>query len=368
MIFTCTQENLTHGLSVVNRVASKNVALPILNNVLIIAENNQIQLQTTNLEVGITTTVRGKVETPGRYTVPSRLLTEFMSLLDHEKVTITTDDRGAHITSGHSKTSIKGLPAEDFPVLPTVTDAIKTSVPATELRACLEGVVFAAANDESRPEISGIYLQLNEQALVVAATDSYRLAERRCKTLENITQPKNVIIPARTIQEVLRVIQNESDNVVIQLGETQAAFEVGGVEIVSRLIDGRYPEYQQIIPQNWKTRVTLPRDEFVANIRAASLFCKPGINDLAIEISAEKKEVALRAANTQQGEHEATIPVSIEGEENASVFNYRYLLDGLQSFSGTEVSLELSNDQAPGVIRSKGGNEENLYLLMPIRQ
>lgn len=358
---------MAHGLALVSRISSKNVALPILNNVLLVAEDNQIKLLTTNLELGISVVVRGKIEAPGRYTVQSRLLSDFINFIEHEKITLELTDQGLTVTSGHSHTTIKGLPAEEFPVLPTVLDPIETRVPSGTLQQTLEGAAFAAANDDSRPEISGIYLQINNDQLTVAATDSYRLAERRCQTTQAVSQTKNVILPSRTAQELLRVLGQGSDEVTIHIGDTQARFRFQDVEIVSRLIDGRYPEYQQIIPQSWQTKAIIQREALMANIRAASLFCKPGIHDLTLNVDPVKKLITIQAANTQLGEHEATIQAEIEGQPTTIVFNYRYLLDGLQSLNGEDVSMELIDSQAPGVLRS-GPDQKNLYLLMPIRQ
>lgn len=367
MKFTCTQENLNWGLSVVSRTASKNVALPILNNVLIVAEANGLKLITTNLELGVSVAVRGKIEQPGRYTVPSRLLTDFVSYLKNEKVTLELTDGGLLVTSGHSRTTIKGLPADDFPVLPTIEGGTKTSLPSLELQRCLEGVIFAAANDESRPEISGVYVKINDRALTVAATDSYRLAERSTQTLVAAPQPQELILPARAAHELLRLISAGQPELQLQATEAQARFQLGEIELVSRLIDGRYPEYGQIIPREWQTKIICDREALINNIRAASLFCKPGINDLTLRADPTKKQLQLQAANTQLGEHEASLEAKIEGGEASIVFNYRYLLEGLQSLSGDSAELDLTDAQAPGVLRP-GGKTDALYLLMPIRQ
>ncbi len=367
MKFTCTQENLAWGLSVVSRTASKNVALPILNNVLIATEANGLRLVTTNLELGVSVVIRGKIEQPGRYTVPSRLLTDFVSYLKHEKVTIELTAAGLVITSGHSRTTIKGLPADDFPVLPAVEGGTRTSLPATELQRCLEGVIFSAANDESRPEISGVYFKMDERTLTVAATDSYRLAERTTKTLSAVAQPQELILPARAAHELLRLISDGQTELKLQASETQARFWLGEIELVSRLIDGRYPEYGQIIPREWQTKISCDRGALITNVRAASLFCKPGINDLTLRADPSRKQILLQAANTQLGEHEASLEAGLQGREVSIVFNYRYLLEGLQSLAGETAELELTDSQAPCVLRS-GGSADALYLLMPIRQ
>lgn len=367
MKFTCTQENLSHGLNAVSRVASKSAVLAILNNVLLIAEEGRVQLQTTNLELAVSVTIRAKVETPGRYTVPSRLLTEFISFLGNERVTIETVSGGMGVTSGHSHTTIKGAPAEDFPLLPNHDAPTAVTIPANTLRRALEGAVFAAANDESRPEISGILLQIHDRTCTVAATDSYRLAEYSAKTLESASAERKAILPSRTIQEVLRLTPDDETVVTIHLGDDQARFLLPDTEIVSRVIEGQYPDYHQIIPTNWTTKVTCDREELVKNVRAASLFCKLGINDLNLTIDPAKKQILLSAANTQLGEHEAAVPADIEGEKTTTIYNFRYLLDGVLSLGGTTTTIELQDHNTPGVLRNPTQHDA-LYLLMPIRQ
>lgn len=367
MKFTCTQENLTQGLGLVGRLASKNVALPILSNVLLVAEGGTIRLQTTNLELGLTTTVRAKVDREGSYTVQSRLLSDFISLLGDDQVTIELTDQGLSVTSSHSKTVIKGLPAEEFPVMPSSDTAASTSVPAPQLQQALEGVIIAVANDESRPEISGVLFSFQDDELIVAATDSYRLAERRLKLLQAVTPARQVIVPARTIQELLRVMPADTGEVTIKAGDNQIFFHLEHADVVSRLIEGRYPEYQQILPAQWQTKLVCPKDDFVANVRATSLFCKPSINDLTLLVKTEEKTFVLQAANTQVGEHEAVMKPEMEGQDREMVFNYRYLLDGLTSLRGESVSLEMTDNHAPGVLRSTS-QPSDLYLLMPIRQ
>lgn len=367
MKFTCTQENLAHGLAAVSRVASKSAVLAILNNVLLIAEDGRVQLQTTNLELAISVTMRAKIETPGRYTVPSRLLTEFISLLGNERVTLELVDGGLRVISGHTQTTIKGSPAEDFPVLPPHDTTTETTVPATAFRAALEGTIFAAANDESRPEISGTLLLLRGTGGTLVATDSYRLAEQHITTLTAVSAERKVILPSRTAQELLRLTPNDETVVTLFLGDDQARFLLPDTEIVSRVIEGQYPDYQQIIPTAWTTKITCDREELLANARATSLFCKAGINDITVSIDPAEKQIRLTAANAQLGEHAATVAATIEGAAMSSIFNFRYLLDGIQSLGGAATVIELQDQNAPAVLRNPE-RKDALYLLMPIRQ
>lgn len=367
MKFTCTQENLARGLAAVSRVASRSAVLAILNNVLLIADGGQVELQTTNLELAITMRIRSKVDEPGRYTAPSRLLTEFITLLGNEKVSLATTEQGLHITSGHSETTIKGTAAEDFPVLPSHEAKTVITLPANTLRQALEGVVFAAAADESRPEISGILFHVNNKTLVVAATDSYRLAERRAAVLSVTGPEQRVILPSRTTQELLRLTPDDETVVTLGLGDNQVRCSLPELEIISRVIEGQYPDYQQIIPAGGETKVTCDREDLITNVRAASLFCKSGINDLTLSVNPAKKQLSLQAANTQLGQHHASVAGAIDGPATEIVFNYRYLLEGAQSLSGETITLELQDHNAPGLLRGPK-QPDALYLLMPIRQ
>lgn len=366
MQFTCTQENLARGLNIVGRVASKNVALPVLQNVLLTAEEGAVRLQTTNLELGVSTTIRAKIDKPGKYTVPARTFSDLVNSLGNDKVTVEASDTGLTITTSHSTTVIKGLPAEDFPVIPELHDGQIATMPGSQLHRALEGVIFSVANDESRPEISGVYVHFEGDAMIVVATDSYRLSERRCKLLQAPQNPKNAIIPARTAQELLRLIPKDDTVATVALGDNQATISIADAEVVTRLIEGHYPDYQQIIPANHTSKVDIDREAFITNVRTASISSQPGVFDLTLDIRAS--EIGLSSASAQSGnEHHATLEAQVEGKPMSIVFNHHYLLDGLLSLSGETVSLKLTDSQAPGVLLS-ANQPDDLYLIMPIRQ
>lgn len=366
MKFTCTQENLSHGLSLVSRAAGKNVALPILHNVLIQAESGGVKLSTTNLELGLTTTIRAKVEKPGSYTVQSRLISEFISLLGHDHCVIELTDRGLVVTAEKTKTVLRGQPADEFPVLPKIEATASVEVPSQTLHSLLTGVVFAVANDESRPEISGVHLEFKNQALVAAATDSYRLAERQSDLTNQLGEGQSLILPAQSADELLRLLPDD-ELVKISFSDNQFSCQTKETTLVSRTIEGHYPDYQQIIPAASTTTIKLLKDLFINAVRTASLFCKPGINDVTLKADPDNSAITLIAANTTTGEHQGTVNADVKGQPQTIVFNYRYLLEGLQSIAGDEIELSLQDAQAPGVLRPATKNG-SLYLLMPIRQ
>lgn len=366
MKLSFTQENLNRGLDITSHIASRNQTLPILNNVLISAEKGVIKLTSTNLEIGINCQVRGKIEEEGKITVQAKLLADYINSLSHDRVDLTTEKDNIKITGGQAQTVIKGSPVEEFPLIPKVEKKRNYLVNAKEFKKAVMQVIFAAAADESRPEISGIYLKPEENSLTLAATDSYRLAERKIKLEKESKEGEGVIIPARTLQELVRILDDGTDTLSFYLNENQALFEFNGIEIISRLIEGQYPDYQQIIPKECKTKAVLNTREFIKIVKTTSLFCKPGINDVNLDFSPEGKAV-VSASNTQVGENVSEAEGKITGEKNKIVFNYRYLLDGLASLDSENFTLELSDEANPGVIRPEGG-ANHLYIIMPIRQ
>lgn len=367
MKFTCTQENFTQGLGAVAHIASKNTNLPILNNILVKAEKSGIILSATNLEIGVTTHVRGKVENEGAFTVPARLLAEYVNLLDQKQITVELDGTTLLVRSQDAQTKLRGIPAEEFPLIPTVEAATKFQVAATDFRDAVSQVVFAAATDDTRPEISGAYLHFAEKTLTMAATDSYRLAERTLALSGNKGERSmSVIVPTKTLQELVRLTGSGDGMITFCLTQNQALFLYEDSSLISRLIDGQYPDYKQIIPTSSATQCVIETAAFVQAVRATSLFSRPGINDLTLTI-APTGTIKLSATNAQVGENQQTIAAAVEGSDNSIVFNSRYLLDGLTTVPTDRVVFAMTNSASPGILRGEG-NEDFLYIIMPIKQ
>ncbi|MFA5134945.1 MAG: DNA polymerase III subunit beta [Patescibacteria group bacterium] len=364
----CTQENLSKGLQLVSHVASKNVSLPILSNVLLRAERGGLTLQTTNLELGVTCVVRGKVEQEGSFTVQGKTLNDYINLLPNENVTLELAEQNLKIGCRDSKTVMKGVDATEFPLIPEVEAKYTHGIDAQILKEALDSVAFAVAFDETRPEISGIYFDFSKNTLTVVATDSYRLAEKKVE-VKNTSgiDAYHIIVPIKTVQELIRVLGEESGPVEIQSNENQVRFSLNGVNLTSRVIEGQYPDYEQIIPREHQTQATVGTREFTNTIRRASLFCKPGGNDIVLAFSPAKSEILVSATNLQVGESEARQEASIKGGENSIIFNYRFLLDGLQNIKSSEVILELNTNATPGLLKPKSGGDYT-YIIMPIKQ
>ena len=377
MKLSCTQENLNQGLMIVSHIVGKNNNLPILSNVLIKVENKILSFSTTNLEIGISTTIRGKVEEDGEFSVDAKLLASYISLLPKDRIDLELEGENLKISCQKQKTKIKGQGAGDFPLIPKINKEKPYILSAKDFKNGISEVVFAAATSEIRPEISGVYMEFVDQDLVLAATDSYRLAEKKIKVLENNRAGENekFIIPVKTLQEVSRIlgifkddnVLEESENVEIYLNENQIMFSYNGVDLISRIIEGQYPDYKQIIPDGHKTQVKIDVNELMKAVKTSSLFTKSGIYDIKLEINSENKEIIITSSSSQAGENISSIEAEIIGDSNIIVLNYRYLLDGLQNLNSNKALVEVSDSNNPCVIKSEE-NQNYLYLIMPIKQ
>lgn len=367
MKFSCTQENLSEGLSAVSHIATKNTSLPILNNLLIKAEKGGIELSATNLEIGITKKIRGKVEKEGAFSVPARIIAEYLTLIRHDKVTLELEEGAVAIRSENAETRLRGQAVEEFPLIPKVEKKDGITCPGSEFREAVGQVVFAAAVDDARPEISGVLFKISGKTLTLVATDSYRLAERKVTLTKPHQNEVTAIVPVRTLQELLRVLGHQDSTVTVFLTANQILFDCDDCELVSRLIDGQFPDYQQIIPQNYETKVTAKTNETLQAVKATSLFSRPGINDITLTLDSGGRLV-LQASNAQVGENKQIVNVQQEGRENTIVFNSRYLLDGLTNLQSQEFLLEITNNASPGVLRPISQDEDYLYIIMPIKQ
>jgi len=384
MKISCTQENLNQGLFVTSHIASKSTALPILNNIMIQATANEIKLSATNLEMGILCVIRGKVEAEGELTIPSRLLADYIATLPKERVDLTIspenkDVGGLTLTvkcKNHS-TKIKGQPAVDFPLIPQINKIDGYIIDYANLKQAISQVIFAVSAAETRPEINGVLFNFEKDRLILAATDSYRLAE---KTVELNKKSKGkaqkVIVPTKTLQELLRILGSFKDSaslsqlneISIYISENQIMFVLDNIELISRLVEGQYPDYQQIIPTQSNTVATINTSELIGVTKTASLFARSGIYDINLQLDPEKKEVIISSANTQLGENISNINAQISGGVNNIIINYRYLLDGLQNINHDQIQLEIIDAGSPCVLRPAKKDGDYLYIIMPIKQ
>lgn len=374
MKFSCTKENLAGALTLVSGIASKNVNLPILGNVLIKADEQKVEIISTNLELAIVVNLRSKIEAPGSFTVPSRTLADFVNLLSDEKVDLEVKENELLVVCGKSTTKIKGSPAEDFPVIPAAEGNKGFVVEAEEFKKALSQVLPALAKNDIRPELSGMFLGFNQGAageLVLAGTDSYRLAEKRIKLTQGQDELK-VIMPGRTAQEVNHILSlsetpDSEKSARLLVSDNQFVLNYGNVQLVSRLVDGQYPDYTQIIPKEFKTTGEFSTRQMVKEIKAASLFTTTGVNAISLDLNASRGTVGVSSTSTQTGEYLSEIEAEITGEENSILLNHRYVLDGLNNINTEEATLKVISGDSPCLLSPKG-DKSYLYIVMPIRQ
>lgn len=377
MKLTCTRDNLHQGLSVVSHLTSKNVNLPILQNVLVKAEGGTIKFTTTNLEIAVSCVIRGKVDEAGEVTIPSKLFYDYVSLIPNDTVVIDADRESIKVICGNHKTKMNGLIASEFPLVPQVQGNRTYKIPAEDLRMALSQVVFAVSTNESRPELTGVLMQFKagtgEGRLTLAATDSYRLAERTVPVVSVIEKDDSVIVPSRSLLEISRILSVFHDDVEcppsieMTISDSQIVFSYGPVELTSRIIEGNYPDYHQIIPTEFKTHAIIDRDDLIRSVKTASLFSKNNLFDVAFEFDPTTKQLSLKATDAARGENTTLCGADISGQANSVTLNYRYLLDGLNSMSSEQVLFRMIDTANPCVI-TPSGSENHLYLVMPIRQ
>lgn len=372
MKFICLQENLKRGLAIVSHINNKNINLPILNNILIRANENGVELISTNLEIGITHQLRGKLEEVGETTIDAKIISDYVNLLPEEKIEFKELDDEINIKCGNYKTKVKGESSKEFPLIPLIDRDNFCELNIFDFRKALNSVAFAVANNDNRIELSGVFFQFQDNVLTMAATDSYRLAERKIKIKKGNIDNTKIIIPSRTIQEILRIISNlgadaqtlESDIIKIYLSDNQVLFSLDSVELISRLINGQYPDYKQIIPDKYKTEAEIKRQDVVRAIKASAIFSKTGIYDISLIF--KKGIINVYSSSSQSGESSIDLSGDVSGDDNDITVNYRYLLDGLNIIDSDQIILKVINNNTPCALVSKD-DENYLYIVMPIR-
>lgn len=377
MKISSLQENLKNGLQTVSHITGKNVNLPILNNIMIQAQEGNIKMIATDLEIGVVCSVRGKIEKEGEFTVDSKIISDYISLLPNKKVDIELKEKNLLIQSDNYKTSIKGQSTEEYPLIPKVDQENSVKVNVEDFKKALSQVVFAVSSSEIRIELSGVLFKFEKDKLIIVATDSYRLGEKSIdiKIENNGIENRNVIVPAKTLQEVIRILSliksedfgEKNKEINFCISDNQIQFNMGNTEIVSRLIEGQYPDYTQIIPTNSETTVLVNRDEFLRAVKAASIFSKTGINDINLDFPSDKNKVVVSSTSSQSGDNTSELDATVNGEDNGIVVNYRYLLDGINAIHDENIKIKITNANTPCVLIGEKDNSY-LYIVMPIKQ
>ena len=363
------QENLARGLQVVSRAVPSRSTLPVLNNVLLRTEDAGLKLTATNLEIGMTYWVPGKIEDPGSTTTPAKLLTDIVAGLPaNEVVTLELQAQETlHIKAGPFETHVKGIDAEEFPAIPTAGEQPTTRIAQKVLRDALDQVTFAAATDEARPILTGVLARFDGTTLSLAAADNYRIAVKTIDILDPVEET-SIVIPARSLDALGRVLGDVDDPVQVTLSpaRNQILFHVEGVDLVSRLIDGQFPNYQQVLPKSWTTKATVDRDQLLAAVRLASFIASNTANIVKLHVGKEAETGLTVTAAADIGDNQGQVEATVEGDGTTIAFNARYLIDVLSNVPADRFAIELNGPLSPGVFRPIEDGQY-VHVVMPVK-
>jgi DNA polymerase-3 subunit beta len=373
MKLSCLQENLNRGLGIVGRAVATKTTLPITNNVLLATDEGRLKLVATNLEMAISCWIGAKIEDEGAITVPARLLTEFVSSLPSDTISVhlSPQTKTLGLKCARFEARISGIDAKEFPPIPSVDEGITTSVEVEVLRQAINQVVFAAATEESRPVLTGVSTQLEGKILTLAAADGFRLAVFKLPITEAIKPKSEVIIPARTLSELNRLMADQEEDVTITLNpnKSQILFRLKNTELVSQLVQGTFPNYAQLIPQSYNTRVIVNVADFLRATRTASIFARDGsgIVRLVVTPGSESSpgKVAISARSEEIGDDVGEVDATVEGADAKIAFNGKYLTDVLSVLHESQVALETTSPSSPGLIRPVG-TDNYTHVVMPM--
>ncbi|HEX8390540.1 MAG TPA: DNA polymerase III subunit beta [Candidatus Saccharimonadales bacterium] len=363
MKVTVTQENLNSALGTVARVASTRTSLPVLGNILLRTESNRLLLAATNLEVAITQHIGAKVVSEGAITVPARLLSEFVANLPKGNVDLRVDGSKLHISADKYVSTINGMVADEFPALPVIEDVAPLVLATDLLKTAISQTVLTASSDSTRPVLTGALLHSHEGHLYLAATDGYRLAERR---LVSAPSELRALIPASTLQDVARVVPDDCDEVSLLVDESQVRFRMGDIEVTSRLIEGNFPDYRQLIPKDTEIHADVARNEFSRVTKVASLFARESGGSVTITTDVQKQLLSIHSVASQLGENTSEASAEID-QEGSVTLNSRYLIEALGCFSSERIRFGFSGKLAPCVLTSDSGGGDYQHIVMPLR-
>ncbi len=355
-----------HAVTLTDKVASKNPTLPVLAGLYLEAKGGTLTIKATNLDLGVTVAVPVKVLEPGSVVVPAQVLGAFLNSLPKGKtITLTSDDKTLVVKTGGTRSTMKTLPAEDFPLIPEVADDGGFSIPAKDLVAGIKAVSYAAAVGSIKPEISSICLSYEKGELVFAATDSFRLAEKRVKIKETPSFSQ-ILIPQKNATEIARILDTVTEDVSLTIEDNQLAFRAGDLYLTSRVISGTFPDYKQIIPKESTSSATVLKQDLIASLRTSLIF-SDAFNQLKFNVVPKEKKFEVETKNQNVGESSYNIPAALEGAETVISVNHRYFTDCFPSLATDSVSVSFSGEGRPIILRSVG-DKSFLYLVMPMNR
>jgi DNA polymerase-3 subunit beta len=373
MKLSCLQENLDRGLNVVGRAVAVRTTLPITNNVLLATDKSRLKLSATNLEMAISCWIGAKVEEEGAITVPARLLSEFISSLPTENVdmVLSPQTKTVGLKCARFEARISGVDAKDFPPIPKVEGGVATKVEVEAFKQAIAQVAFAAATEESRPVLTGVDAEFDGDTLTLAAADGFRLAVYKLPLAQPVAQKTEVIIPARTLAELNRLMadQEEAVEITVNPEKGQALFRLKDIELVSQLIQGSFPNYSQLIPKKYTTKAVISVVDFLRATKTASIFARDGSGIVRLVVAPGGEmtpgKVTVSARSEEIGDDVGEIDAMVEGDEAKIAFNGKYLTDVLGVLGEAQVALETTNPSSPGVLKPVGV-DNYIHVVMPM--
>ena len=373
MKVSCLQENLAKGLSIVSRAVASRSTLPVLGNVLLATDQGRLKLSATNLELAVTCWIGAKVDEDGTTTLPARILSDFVNSLPPDRIEMELNVRtqSMHLKCARYDANIKGIDAQEFPIIPSIGDAKKLSLEADSLREMIEQVTFAAATDESRPVLTGVIAKFENDKVTFAAADGFRLSVRSTTLSTPIEQPVSVIIPAKALQEVARVSGDQEDPIELAItdNKSQVLFKLTNIQIVSQLIDGQFPDFTRIIPESHATRTIVTTSELQNAVKASSVFAREAMNTVRLQVTPPgdlgNGKVTITATSAESGDNVGDIDAAVDGAPVEIAFNARYLADVLNVVRGPQVAIETASSSSPGVFKMVG-RDDFTHVIMPM--
>lgn len=378
MKLTCTHHNLSTTLNYLEWVTGKQGYLPILSNILFEASHGQLKLSATNLEIGVVAVVGAKVEQDGKVALPAKLLTHFIQNINpNEVISIVANGNQVVVGNDTDQITLNSVESKDFPIIPEYTGDYPLTLSSVAFDEILKRVVFAASTNENRIELTGIFFSASERGIHVTATDSFRLSEYTLLGMETsekeqlsefLTTQGGVILPINTLQELGKILQGEGGSILMAIHDNQVFFQINGIRLVSRVIQGRYPEYQQILPKDFQLLVEVNRQEIVRSLKMATSFAQYGSGEVIFHFSAEKGSLEIKTVSSGVGEQRASITLQeAPSEDREIIFQSRHLLEGVNALSGEKVVFQMNSKDMPVLLRGERA-EEQLYLVMPVRK
>jgi len=363
---TLLQENLNKGLSITSHFVSSRAQLPILSNIALQTKENRLKISATNLEVGVNYYCGAKIESEGGTTVLSRTFSEFVSSLPTEKVTLATKKESLEVSCGNYQANFPVIPISDFPEVPTKVNQ-KITFSYSDFAKAIKNVVFAASGDDSRPVLSGVHFDFINQECLLSATDGYRLSFKKIKLTDKYLKEIEFIIPSVILNELLR-LKPEGEQSVFELGlankEKQAVFFLPNLEFSSRLLEGKYPDINKVIPKGKSTSILIEREEFLGAVKTASIFARESANIIKLEIGSGKVKILANAPSL--GENISQVEAKIDGDNQRVAFNFRFLVDLLSNLETDQVIIEMQEPLKPVVFKNPK-DKDFLHIIMPVK-